>query len=548
MLRGVSFSITTDIRLPMNTTTKRNLFCAALALSAASSAFAEAWSFGVMGDTQWSGTDSTGNNVNSVAVNQAKACNDQFVKAGVDFVVQVGDLGDNGSVASLQTRLAANSALNSAGIAFYGLRGNHEDNSACQTYFNSNYIPTSSTAANVTVDAGTSNYSVTHKGAKIVLLDILTADSTGAMDQATTWMGGQLAAADHTQAFVFDHKNLLGQNHKDNAFGGGNDANPTQQNAFISTLANNNVKYAISGHDHMDYRSVVTSPDGTAKVQEIITASDSYKYYTPSTPFSPRDQPLAEQLNKTGYYIYTVDGPRVTGKYYATTPQSNGDVAANPVWTLTDKYGYSLNGTSKLVAQGGSYKLTHSIAAGTSYGENGYAGTTMNILSGTNGSSLKTVDSALRPLTKDLEIGWAARANGPAKAQSDVLTLWGMSDLGNVDKTDTFALSLSFAASGISADALSSYFIASKDANGNWINSVDLNTGGTKNFIIGAYSNTYTLGTYGIDAATNTAWAIVNQTGGDFVVIPEPATYAAILGALAIGFVAFRRRNQSQNS
>jgi hypothetical protein len=121
-----------------------------------------------------------------------------------------------------------------------------------------------------------------------------------------------------------------------------------------------------------------------------------------------------------------------------------------------------------------------------------------------------------------------------------------MSDLGNVDKTDTFALSLSFAASGISADALSSYYIASKDANGNWINSVDLNNGGTKNFVVGAYSDTYGLGTYGIDTATNTAWAVVNQTGGDFVVIPEPSTYAAILGALTISFVAIRRRRVRQ--
>jgi len=546
MLRGVSFSITTNTCPSMKIISKRNVICAALALSAASSAFATPFTFGVMGDTQWSGTDSTGNNKNSVAVNQAKACNAQFVAAGVDFVVQVGDLTDNGSTAGLQTRLDANSALTNAGIAFYGLRGNHEDTTAAQTFFNNNYIPTSSAAATVSVDAGTSNYSVTYKGTKIVLLDILTADSatdskTG-LSQATTWMSGQLSAADHTQAFVFDHKNLLGQNHKDNAFGSSNDANPTQQNAFFSTVATNNVKYVISGHDHMDYRSVVTSPDGKSSVQEIITASDSYKYYTPSTPVSSRDNPVAEQLNKTGYYLYTVDGPRVTGKYYATTPLANGDVATNPVWTLTDKYGYSLNGTSKLVAQGGSYKVTHSIAAGTSYGESGYVGTTMNILNGTNGSTLQTADGTPRALTKDLEIGWAAKASGPAKAQSDILTLWGMSDLGNVDKTDTFALSLSFAASGISADALSSYFIASKDANGNWINSVDLNNGGTRNFIIGAYSDSYGLGSYGIDTATNTAWAVVNQTGGDFVVIPEPSTYAAILGALMIGFVAIRRR------
>ena len=55
-----------------------------------------------------------------------------------------------------------------------------------------------------------------------------------------------------------------------------------------------------------------------------------------------------------------------------------------------------------------------------------------------------------------------------------------MSDLGNVDKTDTFALSMSFAGSQISATDFNNYYIASKDANGNWVNSVNLNTGGMK--------------------------------------------------------------------
>src|SRR5664279_3273801 len=140
MLRGASFSITTNTCPSMKIISKRTSICAALALSATSSAFATPFTFGVMGDTQWSGTDSTGNNINTVAVNQAKACNDQFVKAGVDFVVQVGDLTDTGTTAGLQTRLDANSALTNAGIAFYGLRGNHEDTTAAQTFFNNNYI------------------------------------------------------------------------------------------------------------------------------------------------------------------------------------------------------------------------------------------------------------------------------------------------------------------------------------------------------------------------------------------------------------------------
>ena len=106
-----------------------------------------------MADTQWSGTDPTGNDINSVAVNQARACNQAFVNAGVDFVIQVGDLDNGGTTAGMQTRLDANSLLNAYGIPFYGLRGNHDDNSACKTFFQSYYIPTSSPNAAVAVSS-----------------------------------------------------------------------------------------------------------------------------------------------------------------------------------------------------------------------------------------------------------------------------------------------------------------------------------------------------------------------------------------------------------
>ena len=356
-------------------------------------------------------------------------------------------------------------------------------------------------------------------------------------------MDSQLSAADHTQAFVFSHKNLLGQNHKDNEFGSSNDANPSLQNAFIGSLAANNVKYEISGHDHMDYRSVVTSPNGTSSVQQVICASDSYKYYTPTGPYSTRETPVVQQLNTTGYYIYTVDGPRVTAKFYATTPLANGDVPANAVFTVKDTFGYSLNGTEKLVAQGGSYAMTHSIAAGTSYGENGYAGTTMAILKGTNAGTDKTSDG--RAMTKDVNVGWAPQAKGPAGALSDVLSITGMTELGKGDKTDTFTLSLTVAAGVLNTADLSNFIIASKDANGNWLNTVDLNFGGTKNFVSGAFSDVYALGTWGVDAASNTLWAVVNHNS-DFVAtsltaIPEPSTYAALFGAAALAIVGVRR-------
>ena len=73
----------------------------------------------------------------------------------------------------------------------------------------------------------------------------------------------------------------------------------------------------ISGHDHHHYNSVVTSPDQKSKVHQLITSSDSSKFYTPDLPVSPNDAPVEQDLARVGYYIFTVDGPRVTIDYYA---------------------------------------------------------------------------------------------------------------------------------------------------------------------------------------------------------------------------------------
>jgi hypothetical protein len=58
---------------------------------------------------------------------------------------------------------------------------------------------------------------------------------------------------------------------------------------------------------------------------------------------------------------------------------------------------------------------------------------------------------------------------------------------------------------------------SSPDAKGKWICAVDANAGGTKRFVSGPWDHRYELGAYGIDSATNTAWAVLNHIG-DFVV------------------------------
>ncbi len=91
------------------------------------SVFADPWSFGVMSDTQWTiAVDPAGNNPNGVSVSIINQINQQFIDKGVKFVIQVGDLTENGNNADIALRAAAAKPLYNAGIGFYPMRGNHE--------------------------------------------------------------------------------------------------------------------------------------------------------------------------------------------------------------------------------------------------------------------------------------------------------------------------------------------------------------------------------------------------------------------------------------
>jgi 3',5'-cyclic AMP phosphodiesterase CpdA len=388
----------------MNPSLRIKTFCvsvAALALvSSASVSLAEPWSFGVMADTQWK-SNLDGGNPNSVAVGIINQLNTQFIGAGVKFVVQVGDITDNGSNAALDTRAAAAQALYDAGIGYYPLRGNHESSQVAATYFQTKFQQTQGQGSYV---FGASNfsspflqlnglsYSFDYGGnARLVLLDQFTrtdgTNNTGGTDNniidQQDWIGASLAGkpAD-SHAFVFAHKGLITENHTDILFGADPSSNPAAQNAFIASLFNNGVRYFMGGHDHMHNRAIVKSPDGLSTVQNIIGSSNSYKFYIPLNPTNDtkynlnlannssycqpittvrpicelRETPIAQELFSVGYYIFTVDGPRVTVDFYASPNGCNGDcdLTTTPVLTFTKRetFGYSLNGKESRVPQG----------------------------------------------------------------------------------------------------------------------------------------------------------------------------------------------------
>jgi 3',5'-cyclic AMP phosphodiesterase CpdA len=413
--------------------------------------------------------------------------------------------------------------------------------------------PTNVGGVDLNATYGGLSYSFDYNNVRFVLIDQFENANPGGNTSSAplqqSWITQQLADTNRPRhAFVFDHKNLLGGNHKDNIMGAAinssdpgdgagvnfsslSTANQTAllakqqaEDAFINSLATNNVHFYISGHDHHHYDSIVQSPLGTNRVHQIISASDSSKFYTPTLPVSTNDTPVSQDLYKVGYYIYTVDGPRVTVDYYGVDVTTNSSfvvssstesiVTKTPVltgnWRKILTYGYSLNGGEFIVPEGGSYAgVADNTAKTVASGETNCVGTAMQILAGVNAST--ATNNYGKAHSKAVNTGWAPAATNTA---SDILTLWGTSEIGT-NQTDTIALSLSYTNTGLSDIQLASgvFVLAGKDTNGNWVNAVTLNNGGNAQFVFGSYSTNYPLGTYGVDTNSSTVWAVINYSG-----------------------------------
>jgi hypothetical protein len=550
-------------------------------LIGAGPASAAPWKFGVMSDTQWTAPDDPAKqNPNGVAVSIIKQINQQFINHGVKFVIQVGDLTENGNDVDIQTRALAAKQLYDAGIGFFPMRGNHETyanpaNSYGIPAFQSNFPQTrglSNTfgATNFNSPTLTGSYPDDLKGmsysfdygtagnnARFVIIDDWATsnkrvDAAGypygySISDQQSWIDGRLNKNSRgTQhAFVFSHQNLIGENHQDSLFNGYTDANPDVQNAFFASLQMNGAKYYISGHDHIHQRSIISSPNGAFNVQELICASNSSKFYTPKSIAIPpatdnwkgqkrAETSLSQERYTVGFYLFTIDGPRVTVDYYSddhgnwasdncypdgATPQSCTTPGSHitPTFNFVKKetWGYSLNGQEFLISQGQTYTCVI----------DSFETTVARILGGANGSAAQ--DYNLRPLTKAVNTGWTDVATWRNEFflrwfkkpgfdfASNVLTLWGMADLGS-DQTDIYTLSMTY--EGIPLYGKGDFGIATKDGNGKWINAVDKNIGSNiKKFVIGPWKPEYGLGMYGIDLKAGAAWAVIDYNG-DFAV------------------------------
>jgi hypothetical protein len=539
-----------------------------------------AFSFGVMGDTQWTqhkldrltglsdlSIDPQGTNPYSVAGSIISQLDSQFVKLGVKFVIQVGDLTDCGTTRAIQARAQmAQNNLRTHGIDFFPVRGNHETYAASygetsnhdfsvaamRQYFpQMNGIACVSKATNFVpaniVGPDCLTYSFDYDNVRIIMLDPWATGSKldnnpdgyaygYTVNDHQAWLNQQLAAAtrgtDH--AFVITHQPLMAEDHQDTMFSGYTNAHLDWQNAFYASMADNNARYFISGHDHMHQRSIIASPDGLSHVEELICASCSGKFYTPGALDGAnffgqkgRETSISQELYTVGFYVFTVDGPIVTVEFYsdeqgqwwsdASYPGGGTGSLITPTFNFVKKetWGYSLSPsgvTTFTVLEGQNYIINtpHTLAKVLK------AGRTANDYRG-------------RSFQKPAAAWWADKST-VANAISDVVTVVGAAsaaikenhDSNTNNPNDPIGIQLSFDPSiSLSRSDLNQgrmIAVNVRDEDGNWVNAVDANFGGTKRFVYGPYNAAFPLGTYGVDNVNKVAWAVVNHDS-DFAVI-----------------------------
>ena len=322
-------------------------------------------------------------------------------------------------------------------------------------------------------------------------------------------------------AFVFSHQPLIASDHEDSPFGylafdptdmtdeGDGDVivgvpdNTDDQNTFYADLVANDVAFYISGHDHMHDRTVVESPDGLSKIDQLIVAPACNKFYHPQYDAAEwrgqktRRTVIDTEYDNTGYYIFTVDGPIVKVDYYA---DAVGGLESSDLYTpefnfvLKNSWTYSLNGDAFTVAQGASFSTV----------TNTYAGTTMT-LGGTNTST--TVEDPEdetggdeMPLSKRITVAWKDMAQySDTKVVSNALILNGMKEsrTGNMQK---YILTMS--ATGLTPSL--SDRIVKLGSDGGW-------SYAGSNYTSGAADISYAVGTFGISGSN--IWTVVEGDG-----------------------------------
>ncbi|MEN9354258.1 MAG: hypothetical protein RL318_1583 [Fibrobacterota bacterium] len=540
-------------------------------LATSSYGAALAWRFGIIADTQWPGTSladslSGFRNPNGVAVDLLRQINREFIARGVQMVLATGDLSDANHPRGIETRATWTQPLYDAGIGFFPLRGNHDGLTGTASRFlyafpqtrdgshnrtppdafdwtdSATLHPDFATGVRAPFSLGSGftspspalgglSYAFQHQSATFLMLDQFTSPDGSANTIASQlgWLDSTLAKRPTgTHAFVLGHKGLITPSHPDNLFGATPDQDSASQHRFLRSLSKNGVRLYFNGHDHIQDRALITTPDDTATTVHTVTiGSASYKFYTPLS--APMDvlydlanttrmsrTPIAQELDRFTFSIVTVDGPRVEVETWsAPSGQVGGTVTSTPdltgKWSLRERYGYALNGRSFTILQGTSYRQISDSGLGTR----------MRILGGTNTCTGK--EYAGIPFAQHVTTGWS-RSQGNVSA---TFSLWGM-ECGMGDfATPRYALSLSLDSTASLEDALAGRLCMGRLEDSTWIRGAG-NDSATRLPQARPWQDTDPIGTWGVDTATRRIWAVLDR-GGNLAIRPADALAASVL-------------------
>jgi autotransporter-associated beta strand protein len=241
--------------------------------------------------------------------------------------------------------------------------------------------------------------------------------------------------------------------------------------------------------------------------------------------------------------VATLNSNRLNGTYTATANLSfdnktAADAAISGGTGDSSSVGVTATVTDS-VSNNRDEKKFANLAATASY--KGY-GLTSGAGRGTTAELLGGTAAGDATVTMSFDSTSSVAGAGGFNALSDFLTLTGIHqpDMATPNLTDLFVLQLSYDVNFSGAVFIA--YIEPGTSMTKFVNAVEGNSLLTSGSNYGdmAFSDAYlTLGNYGYDSTKHTAWAVIDHNS-EFVVVPEPSTWAMVVGG--IGMLAFGQR------
>jgi len=288
-----------------------------------------AWKFAVTCDSR--GSD---NGVNTAILGELAI---EFVNQNVDLVLFAGDqiAGYSSSQAVLESQLTTwrntMAAVYNAGIAVYGVRGNHEysnNNAVSIPAWNNIFpeLPDNGPPGEVNL-----TYSVIHKNALLIGLDQYIDGQIHRVNQ--TWLNEQLKNNTQPHIFVFGHEPAFKAQHADCL-----DDYPAHRDAFWTSIENAGGRTYFCGHDHFyDHARVDNDGDPSNDIHQFIvgTAGAPLRDWSPFYNGNNSDY-IIENISHAkqyGYLLVEINGLDATLTWMGRV--SAGTYIAGDVWNYT---------------------------------------------------------------------------------------------------------------------------------------------------------------------------------------------------------------------